>query len=160
MCLLKILKPLSFPTVEEFMWSFILCVPVQFCSELIPKRHELLTSQCPLPVPAGSRGTPFAFPGFLTFPGVPVFLIAQLCPLNFFLSGLSVLERFISERSKRDHTRSGGEGSFLGPSCQGPQCRCFAAARHPRALPRCTVPSPGKPCLSCTLHKQFCSWSS
>lgn len=75
------------------------------------------------------------FSGILTFLGVLVFLIAGLCPLNFFLSGLSVLKRFISERSKQDHKRSGQQGSFLG---------------HPaRALQSVVLgSSSGSPCLA------------
>lgn len=102
---------------------------------------------------AGSRGTRFVFPGIRTFLGLQAFLIPELCRLNFFLSGLSVLKRFISERNKQDHTRSGQQRSFLGlPVPDSGQY--FAAAREPCALPRCAVPSPGKPCLSCTHHNQ------
>ena len=42
-------------------------------------------------------------------------------------------------------------GTILPGPCSA---RYFAAAQDPCALPRCAVPSSGKPCLSCTHHKQ------
>lgn len=42
-------------------------------------------------------------------------------------------------------------GTVLPGPCSA---RYFAAAQDPCALPRCAVPSPGKPCLSCTHHDQ------
>lgn len=132
----KNLKTYPFAYNEELDVVFlILCLPIRFHSERIPKTDISVSSA----MSVGSKRSWSESPGILTFPG-----ISHCCALPFEFLPLQALS---PEKTRQRREQTGSHKDWRTGAVPGTvQCRSSGSRR--------VVPSPGKPGCSRTRRKQ------